>query len=206
MKTEVHMVRTLFGSEIEQKSKSEFLSVTDLVRAGNTIRETPFNLTLWLNNKSTKEFIFELERAFGVNPIIKGRGRSAKTWAHPLLFIDLALAIDPKLKIEGYQWLYDELLKHRNASGDSYKLMAGALYEHATDKYRFQKSMVRLANKIKVLCGVEDWQHATESQLLLRDTLHKNIALLANVLRDNDQAINIGIKETMKEINKGDAK
>ena len=38
MKTEVEMKRILFGHEISQKSKSELLSATDLVKAGNAWR------------------------------------------------------------------------------------------------------------------------------------------------------------------------
>lgn len=37
MKTEVTMVRTLFGMPIAQKSKTEFFSATDLVKAGQNM-------------------------------------------------------------------------------------------------------------------------------------------------------------------------
>ena len=124
MKTEVIMRRELFGMEVRQKSKSEFFSATDLVRAGNhwrAVNNKPFfNLTAWLKTKSTSEFIAELEKEYG-SAISKG----SKTWVHPFLFIDLALAISPKLKIEAYTWLYDQLLSNRNDSGDSYKKCVG---------------------------------------------------------------------------------
>jgi hypothetical protein len=35
------------------------------------------------------------------------------------------------LKIEVYSWLFDKLIKYRNNSGDSYKKMAGALFENS---------------------------------------------------------------------------
>ena len=103
MKTEVIMRRELFGVEVSQKSKSEMLSGTDLVRAGNKWRRSndlsDFNLSQWLKKQSTIEFVSELEKKYG-KAIVKGRGRTAHTWMHPLLFIDCALAISPKLKIE----------------------------------------------------------------------------------------------------------
>ena len=102
MKTEVVMKRKLFGQEISQKSKSEFFSATDLVRAGNKRRIEhelpPFDLSQWLQTK--KEFINALKDQYG-KVLISGCGHH--TWVHPLLFIDIALAINPQLKIEVYK-------------------------------------------------------------------------------------------------------
>ena len=124
METEVIMKRELFGMDISQKSKTEFFSATDLVKAGNKWRINNgleiFHLDVWLQNKSTKEFIAELEKQFGVIKI-NSKGKNQHTWVHPFLFIDMALAISPTLKIQVYSWLMDALLKYRNESGDSNK-------------------------------------------------------------------------------------
>lgn len=204
MKTEVNMERTLFGKPVLQKSKSEFLSATDLVKAGNLFRaerdKSPFNLSQWLNQQSTIEFIDEIKRSEFVDPVIKGRGRGAKTWVHPLLFIDIALSIDPKLKVEVYKWLQDELLKYRNMSGDSYKKLSGAIFIHMPNKQEFPRYMSLLASRIKEICGVRDWQTATESQLKLRNKIHENISLLASTLRDTNQAVELGIKHALQDL------
>lgn len=196
MKTEVVMRRELFGMEVSQKSKSEMLSGTDLVRAGNKWRRannlSDFNLSQWLKGQSTIEFISELEDKYG-KALVKGRGRSAHTWMHPLLFIDCALAISPKLKIETYEWLFDNLIKFRNESGDSYKMMCGVLYVRSTNKANFYTYASSVANKIKLACGVDDWQGATEKQLAKRKKLHNDIALLADVLNNNDEAVRLAI-------------
>lgn len=201
MKTEVIMKRVLFGVEVSQKSKSEMLSGTDLVRAGNKWRKSnelsEFNLSQWLKTKSTLEFIDELEKKYG-KALINGRGRSANTWMHPLLFIDCALAISPRLKIETYEWLFDNLIKFRNDSGDSYKIMCGALYVRAKDKTGFHKYAQDVANKIKLVCNVKDWQTANEKQLKVRDKLHNDIALLSDVLNSNDEAVRIAIAKVLK--------
>lgn len=196
MKTEVIMKRQLFGVEVSQKSKSEMLSGTDLVRAGNKWRRSnnmsDFNLSQWLSKASTNDFIAEIKSKYK-NPLIKGRGRSAHTWMHPLLFIDCALAISPKLKLETYEWLFDNLIKFRNESGDSYKVMCGALYVRASNKVNFHSYVSDVAKKIKLACHVSSWESATVDQLEMRKKLHNDIALLADVLNNNDQAVRLAI-------------
>jgi len=198
MKTEVIMKRPLFGIEISQKSKTEFLSATDLVRAGNKWRNennlNDFNLSLWFTQKSTVEFMEELNKKYGVVKI-SGRGRGVHTWVHPFLFIDIALAISPKLKIETYEWLYDHLLKYRNNSGDSYKKMSGALYNNCSNKSEFADFIKNVAKQIQNACGInswEEWQKADIETLQKRDRMHENIALLTDILPLNE-AVRIGI-------------
>lgn len=190
------MKRELFGCEVEQNSKTEMFNATSLSKAGNKWREanglSEFNLSQWLKSKGTQEFITALERKHG--EVLKvGRGRNSATWVHPLLFIDMALAISPTLKIEVYEWLFDNLIKYRNESGDSYIKMSGALYENATNKENFPKYIQDVAKKIKLACNVSDWQSATEEQLKKRDKLHDAITLLCGVLRSNDEAVRLAI-------------
>ena len=198
MKTAVEMKRPLFGMEIGQKSDSEFFSATDLVRAGNKWRVanglSDFNLSQWLTLKSTKEFSDELEKKYG-KVLIKGRGRSAQTWLHPLLFIDCALALSPKLKIETYEWLFDNLIKFRNESGDSYKKMSGAMFSHCKNKREFYLEIQDTAKQIKAHVGCKDWNRASEAQLMQRDKIQEGIALLCGVLRDNGQAVSLALRQ-----------
>ena len=201
MKTEVIMKRSLFGNEISQRSQSEMFSATDLVKAGNVWRMSnkmqPFDMSAWFSNKSTKEFIEELEAKYG-KVKIAGRGRGNHTWVHPLLFIDMALAINPKLKVEVYEWLFDNLIKYRNESGDSYKRMCGNLYHHHENKRNFPLFVSSVADKVKLACRVKDWNKATEAQLNKRDRIHNNIALLSDVLRNNEEAVRIGILKAVE--------
>jgi len=200
MKAEVIMKREIFGGEISQASKSEFFSATDLVRAGNKWRINnglqPFDMSAWFLQSGTKEFIKALENKFG-EVKTAGRGRGNHTWVHPFLFIDMALAISPELKIEVYGWLYDHLLKYRNDSGDSYKKMSGALFEALGNKSTFPAFITNTALVIKnEVLKSGDWEHATEEQLELRDKIHSNIALLADVLPPQD-AVRVGIKKAL---------
>lgn len=200
MKTEVIMKRELFGHEIGQKSKSEMFSATDLVRAGNSWRASQglsfFDMNAWFNQKGTKEFIGAVEKKYG-QAKISGRGRGIQTWVHPLIFIDMALAISPDLKIEVYEWLYDHLLKYRNDSGDSYKKMSGAIFNAHGNKDTFPALIVKVADQIREAIGVNDWQEADEKILEKRDKIHEAIALLVDILPVTD-AVRIGINKNLE--------
>ena len=200
MQTQVVMKRELFGCEISQQSKTEFFSATELVKAGNKWRRanelSDFNLSQYLKSSSFTEFKNELEKKYG-NVVSSSRGAKSNTWVHPLLFIDIALAINPKLKVEVYEWLFDNLIKFRNDSGDSYKQMSAAIYSRYPNKREFPQYIQRVANYIKVQLKVDDWQKATEEQLKKRDIIHNSIRLLCNVLNNTDQAVRLGVKENL---------
>lgn len=202
MNTQVLMKRELFGCTISQQSKTEFFSATELIQAGNKWRNAnnmaDFQFYQYLKSKSTKEFIDELENKYKVKCLISTKGRNGHTWVHPLLFIDIALAINPKLKIEVYEWLFDNLIRFRNDSGDSYKEMSAAIFVRFGNKREFPNYIQKVANYIKVSLKVDDWQTATEEQLKKRDLIHNSIKLLCNVLNDTDQAVRLGVKENLK--------
>ena len=197
------MKRSILGGQISQNSKTEMFSATDLVKIGNKWRIANdldiFTMKSWLGNKGTKEFIVELENKYGKGNIKKSaRGKGTHTWFHPLLFIDMALAISPKLKIETYEWLFDNLIKYRNEGGDSYKKMCGALYVRSSRKTNFPQYISEVARKIKLACHVDDWDQSNESQLELRKKLHNDISLLADVLNNNDEAVRLAILKGIK--------
>lgn len=201
METQVIMKRELFGCEISQQSKSGYFSAIDLVNAGdkwrlaNGLKE--FQFYQYLKSKTVVEFIAEIESKYKVKALISRKGRYGSTWVHPLLFIDIALAINPKLKVEVYEWLFDNLIKFRNDSGDSYKAMSAAIYIRFGNKKEFPNYIQRVANYIKAELKVTDWQNASEDQLKQRDTIHNSIRLLCNVLNNTDQAVRIGVKENI---------
>jgi hypothetical protein len=190
------------GHEIEQKSKSAMFNATGMVKIANLKRrelgQSPFNLSQFLQTKPTLEFIEELQKT-NDKVIIKGRGSKSKTWVHPLLFIDIALAINPKFKVEVYQWLYDHLLRYRNDSGDSYRKMAGALYQKYSSKQKFYKFIAEVAKYIQKSCQVKDWNKATEKELYLRDRMHENIALLSCALKEPREAVRIGVYKALDD-------
>jgi predicted metal-binding protein len=196
MKTEVTMQRKTFGEIISQKSKSGFFSATELERAGNKFRvmnDLPFlKLNTYFSNSANKEFIKELEAKYG-KVKTDGRGKGNHIWVHPLLFLDIALWIDPKMKVEVYEWLMDNLLQFRNDSGESYNRMCGALFSISKNKSRFNKDIQIVARLIRTECDVKDWNTATEQQLKLRDKMHEFISLACCMVKDGKDAVRIGI-------------
>lgn len=205
MKTEVILKRPFLTGEVSQKSKSGLFSVNDLVNVANQKRrelgKRDFNLAQYMKTKSFLEFVEELQSQMPNDVLISksGKGRNSATWVHPLLFIDIALAVDPKFKISVYQWLYDELLKYRNSSGDSYKKMMGALYDKTNDKARFHLLVKEIAVHIKQKLKVDDWNKSTEEQLKKRDKIHENIVLLSDVLRDVNQIVRLAVDNALKD-------
>ena len=199
------MKRHTLGEIISQKSKSGFFSATELERAGNKWRvmnDLPFmKLNSYFSNRANKEFILELEAKYG-KVKTDGRGKGNHTWVHPMLFIDIALWIDPKMKVEVYAWLMDNLLLFRNDSGESYKKMTGALYRVAKNKTKFHQNIQLVASRIRLECGVKDWNEATENQLKLRDRMHEFISFACDMLKDGNDAIEVGIAKAKDIVEK----
>jgi KilA-N domain len=202
MKTMVIMKRSFMDKEISQRSDNEFLSATDLVRVGNLWRLNnnlpAFNLNEYLRRKSTIEFLESLSKEYKEIKI-NSKGKNSHTWVHPFLFIDIALALNPDFKLSVYKWIYDSLIKYRNDSGDSYKKMTGALWLTIENKSEFTKEIIDIANKIKIECGVIDWQEANETQLKLRDKIHEYVALLSDIIRDRKNLLDVAIKKARNE-------
>jgi hypothetical protein len=126
---------------------------------------------------------------------------------YKMLFCSATMAVNPMdLRTVGtcmkmfkgakdyYEWLYDQLLKYRNDSGDSYKKMSGSIYLKITNKTKFQETIKNACLKIKEKLNVKDWEHATQDQLIMRDKIHDRISLLCDVIPIED-AIRIGIEK-----------
>lgn len=200
--------RELFGVEVWQKTKDSYFCLTDLVNAGNEYRRKNgkplFNITAYLNQKNTKEFIQELELKYNTKAIKKGSAKKSKSWGHPLLFIDMALAIDPKLKIEVYEWIMDELVKYRVKSGSKYNIMCGVIFENMGDKSKFQKGIKFLAKKIKEVIRCDDWDRATEKQLEHRDYLCTLIADFTDINKDPNRGYITAIELYKRKLARGE--
>lgn len=210
MKTTVLIKRELFGSEISQNSQNNFFSATDLALAGNKWRVNNsmplFNLSSFLQTKDTKEFIRFLEEEENCKAVISTKGRKGATWVHPYLFIEIALAISPELKVKTYKWLYDELVKYRNASGDSFKKMSGAIQMKIANQGNLVSEIKTVCKRIRKECGVnedmsdkEAWNKASEKQLTLRNKIHEYIAQFSDIIQ-GDNLYDIAIKKAKEEI------
>lgn len=197
MITEQILTRQMFDMPIRQKHKSQAFCATDLVKAGNKFRISqglsPFDLQVYYQLKGTKEFIVEIEAKYGWAKY-STKGKYASAWVHPLLFIDIALALHPKLKLEAYEWMMDELCQYRDNSGDSYKKMCGVLWHICTNKQSFPDHIKDVATQIKKACHADDWNTADKRQLAMRDSIQEDISWLGEEMRDATTVIRLAIQ------------
>ncbi len=172
-----------------------YLSLKSLMLIGNKQRINdgllPITPDKYFSLPTNKGFIDELESQIGKKAYIAGRGRGADSWLHPFLFIDIALWLSPKLKVEVYKWVFDNLVKNRISSCDSYKKMCGVLFEYSNRKDKFQANIKSLANKIKSIIAVDDWNKCTALQLQRRDELQNLISDLTNTLQNANKGVEL---------------
>lgn len=57
----------------------------------------------------------------------KGRTKD-EVWMHPYLFIDFAMWINSKFRLQVLKFVYDNLVNYRKRAGDAYKEMSAAVY------------------------------------------------------------------------------
>lgn len=204
LKTDIIVERPFMGYTVRQRTKSEFFNATDLVKIANVKRmelgKSIFNFSQFMSRQSTQEFVEELQKEYP-RVIIKGRGRNSQTWVHPLLFIDIALNIDPKLKLVTYKWLQDSLIKYRNESGLAYNKMTGSLFDLHTNKREFNKFIQEVASFVKKELDVTDWNKASEEKLKERELFYEKIYTFSTVIKDPYQAVRLGIQSFRNEKN-----
>ena len=201
------MIRPLKGYKIEQNhhngyfKASSFISQVNIKQRANNKSEK--NLTAYFGNDNVKEFITELalEEDIAEGDLVDTRkGRYGGTWVHPLIFLDLALWVDPKFKVKVYKWIYDNLLENRDNSGDSFKEFNIQLDKHFTMR---PPLYAKVANIIAEACDLPKtrgrWNKATEEQLKLRDKIQTNIALLAEFCPDIQTTLSNSIKKAKEK-------
>jgi len=143
MKTNVNIVRKLNDFEVVQRTKDSMFNATGLLKQWNFASGQKKQMIHYLENNSTKEFISAIESEVSASKrnsvLIKSKankGKNAGTWMHPYLFIDFAMWLNPKFKLEVIKFVYDELIKHRHLSGDYYNKLCSALSHFNDTDYR----------------------------------------------------------------------
>jgi hypothetical protein len=143
------MQRTFMESKISQRTKDSYFNATELLAVYNNNSETQKVFAEYWSNKSTKEFINELEKDIFLNignsphleshtklennPIVlpkcyeTKRGKGGATWMHPYLLVDFAMWLSPQYKLQMIKWVYDNLIDFRNQAGDYYKEMCDSI-------------------------------------------------------------------------------
>lgn len=123
--------------EVAQRTKDGMFNATAFVKSWNAYaienELTCKELKDYLELKGTKEFIIALEKEpeflNGDNsPYLTSRGKyNGGTWMHPLMFLDLAMWVNPQFKVKVLKFVQDQLIAFRNEAGDAYKQLSGAV-------------------------------------------------------------------------------
>lgn len=69
---------------------------------------------------------------------------------HPILFIDFAMWINPSFKYDVIKFVYDEMIKFRNLSGDAYLSMSKAV-ESILPAEMFREKIKDLAKSLNII-------------------------------------------------------
>ena len=132
MKTSVIMTRRMGQFEVLQRTKDGMFNATALLNQWNRAAGMKKEMNDYLRLQSTHDFLSALQSEFdfkdGNSPYLTSRGKySGGTWMTPLLFIDFAMWLNPKFKVQVLKFVYDELIKCRTAAGDNYNVLAKSI-------------------------------------------------------------------------------
>jgi len=132
MKTSVNIIRKLNDFDVVQRTGDGMFNATLLLSQWNKSNKgSKKEMGDYFRNTSTQEFVKSLESEDslkdGNSPYYKSRGKNGGTWMHPYLFIDFAMWLNPSFKLQVIKFVYDQLIEHRNLSGDYYKTLCSQL-------------------------------------------------------------------------------
>lgn len=143
MKTNQNLVRKMGDFEVIQRSKDSMFNATALLKQWNEYSGMKKEVRDFFSNKQTSEFIEVLVEEENLDtgnvPYVKSRasrGKNAGTWMHPFLFIKFAMWLNPRFEYQVIKFVYDELVKHRHAAGDNYKMLCCSLSKFPEVDYR----------------------------------------------------------------------
>lgn len=170
MKTSVVMHRDMGALKILQRTKDGMFNATSLLKQWNSTNGSQKKLDHFFENKATAEFISALMEEDGLHTrnsvYVKSRasrGSNAGTWMHPYLFIDFAMWLNPKFKVQVIKFVYDQLIENRHLAGDNYKLLSQSGVK--LDGYNFSEVATAMNWIVFGKKGKNLRQHATQVQL-----------------------------------------
>ena len=190
MKTNQVMIRNFLGKEVRQNHLNGYFNLTDFAKIANEFRKqegmSKKQTAHYIELESTKEFMFQL--AYEEDILVKDlwiskRGKNGGTWVHPIVFIDVAMWFNPKLKVKVLRWVYDELISARDEGGESYKELMSELTQKFPEIKQNPIWYKRISRTIYRICGLDKndpdrWNKASVTQLKKRDKVHNQLLLL----------------------------
>lgn len=208
MKTNQVMVRPMGDFEVKQRTKDGMFNAGHLLYQWNkSVNSKKRRMSEFLNSPKTEEFKQTLiddmilnsrniEKP--VNQIVRiNKGKTSKlgtkihddVWMHPYLFIDFAMWINPKFKLQVIKFVYDQLIKFRHDAGDNYRTLASSAAKLKGVDY---SKLAKALNWIvfgKHTSGIR--QLATEEQLKELSEVEQKLSFSIDMgmIKDFDQLI-----------------
>lgn len=185
------MQRSLGMFIIQQRTKDGMFNATALLKQWNEATGSNKEVKDYLRNDATKEFIkalVEEENLHGENsPYVKSKARADRgggTWMHPLLFTDFAMWVNPSFKVKVLKFVFDQMIKYRNESGEAYKALSAAIYS-IVSKEQMKDAMCRVSKGINYIVFGEHYAmvrnaHGDEEQQRALFELERKVADLIN--------------------------
>lgn len=193
MRANALMWKQILDGDYQGIREDGFYNITDIVNAGNAWRISQdlhtINLSAYLKGKRTVAFFKNLEKKHGGQVIITSSNRSEKTWAHPLIAIDILTQLDENLVLKNYQWIVDILDKYKGNKVTSYEAMCGFLYVYSSNKTTFLEDINFVYEQLKQKLNIKFWEQATEEDLETKRLLEKAIIDYCGVLKNSEEAI-----------------
>lgn len=170
------MVRKMGSFKVEQRTKDGYFDANALLtqwnsKSGNKRK----NMSDFRNSKATNEFLDALNEEIAITEIsamaiIEKKGRNTakgrtkdEIWMHPYLFIDFAMWLNPKFKLQVIKFVYDQLIQQRTLAGDNYKTLSSSIVK--LKGYSFQEVAKAIQWIVYNKTGKELRQVATQEQL-----------------------------------------
>lgn len=190
------MFRPENGVNIRQDTKTSFFNANDLIELYTHGKKSDRPILEYLRTNTTRRYIEELMKTEDLNDansthldntvISTKRGKNGGTWMHPYLFIDFAMWLSPEFKVKVVRWVYDNLIKLRIESGDTFLEVNEALFEANPRNAPFVYSNeARMINKI--IFGKSDSgqrNNASEEQLNKLKSMQKADVVLIQEGKD----------------------
>ena len=199
MKTNQILTRKMGDFNVNQRTSDGMFNATELLKQWNEKSGQQKQMVHFTENASTKEFIQTIENDVVSKErnsvLMQSRGKNGGSWMHPYLFIDFAMWINPKFKLQVIKFVYDELIKNRHDAGDNYRLLAEAVAK-IVDRAFLPVAIQNIAKAInyvvfnKHVSGIRNSQ-ASEDTLKQLSDLEFKLSELINegFIKDYEQAM-----------------
>lgn len=199
MKTNQILTRKMGDFNVNQRTSDGMFNATELLKQWNEKSGQQKQMVHFTENASTKEFIQTIENDVVSKErnsvLMQSRGKNGGSWMHPYLFIDFAMWINPKFKLQVIKFVYDELIKNRHDAGDNYRLLAEAVAK-IVDRAFLPVAIQNIAKAInyvvfnKHVSGIRNSQASEETLKQLSDLEFKLSELInEGFIKDYEQAM-----------------